>query len=896
MTLRDFNKKKEQLAAEVKRTRNSGNMRYGFDNEMNVDDGESSGEDKDGDYDSESSSDEDQAAVDNSMAGDENDIVEDEEDVLPCELTNNIEGDEAKYLSFRNGMRLRFRSSSTFDNPLFDLLLTKPMQDNEKLVSFGGMITRNEDDDSVRVRFEQFSRSGRRFAFALARSIAKTKDEHDRLCHSSQQLHIPATIIMDGIDISQYIHSGGIGFFAQHSCAKHATTVLKWDTINIVVNGGANLPYLRCSRGLSKASLSNPTCITVNRHPNKKGSKGCNACKDTKCTVKVESAPRYPLDKIIDETAGISPSDMKKLTEIRMDYDLTLMRLRLTRDRRKSFGYLMVKDFVSDWKKYYNCCGYSYMCIIPQNAGLTIQELQQLWMVSPCSVYTNRITFCGTLSQTDVKQKVIDFLLPYRGIGIPYGNRFKCERIYSFPDDTCKQKFCSKCTAFLLGVKASTFSSYARDVRTKQQVRAVHSNSKKISSRSSMHHEIIREMINIDIALGQPAPNKAKRYLPYVSPADLAVVVSQRLHRDVEASLVKRILKTDPRFANVECNGEIRVNGFMRCTVCDGYTKQLQETSVPAEISEVEENKKNHLYQIETDRTVYYKHNRKALLYPNRYASLNYDGFDQKKTELPHTIGKKTHEAANRMEIHVAGIVSRGFAQPLLLYLADPHFTNCGNMTATIVKDCFEKQYDFGQFEASQRKQLIQKEKALIADKTKQLGTLFAEPVEIRPDVVENADQQVKCVICGVASKCIKEDIDHQHALHKEVLEVVRLNDGQRMRCPVIEPNRLGIFQSLFMLESKLLVSENDQWLHFYQTFLQELQVAEQKQDTKINGNRYSQELLDLLNKHSPSETSLQFYSDWKKTPIRVFSSVDFETHVQLVLRTSGSCIIIIFH
>jgi hypothetical protein len=823
--------------------------------------------------------------ISHTRSSDEDDYLELSRNSLPDKLVVTIEGNSSRFV-FQH-IKLRFRPGSTLENPEYQILAVSSVRSD--LVAVGGeIVDQARPFEGVQIPTTKRFRSGQRFKHALAENVCNSAADYIKMRDEGIFVTVPDELFLDGVDISTMLRTA-IGCFAQHACPSHATSELAWFVIDVTNNVDSYIPYLKSTACTFDASADNPIEITFNYRTDVKHSHiGCASCPPTQSRMRRKSAYKKKSKPNNHERqlARMSPGQMSDIERKFATEQQKIPGLMHKKDRHKHRRHLDIDRFRAEWFTFENCCGIDHMTKLDQNKDVTGSQFKKMWMLDPVQVYAKRISFCGVLSKQKLKQKIFEYLQKYRSTPVSYGNRHFRERIYEFASDTSTQKFCACCASTLLGVSATTFGRCARLVRNHKQSNSVHANTGKTSKNQKRQFvlQVIEAMKRIDYIHSQPVPNRKKRVLPFVGPGDLAMFIHTKFHLPVEASTVSHILAHDEYFKNVECTGDVKKNAFMRCTTCDGFTHSLKHANADKQ-QDIERNKLNHLYQIEFDRSIYYKHNQKALDNPNTYASLNFDGFDQAKTRLPHTIGYDTHAAQKRMEVHVSGFVSRGFSQPLILYLSTPHYPNCANLTVTMLKDYLEKQADFGRFEASLRRIVAKKDQEAIAAKNKELHEKFStrkndamvvDLTELNAEMaveptIDASHTMTTCPMCGCKSV---DNVGHLREIHSEEVHLTDSEDGFFCR-PDTMAVRMSMFESLYILQNKILRRNGEAylWQRDYRTMLLAMIATATANQRR---GRYMTEVHRLINGGYPSVDSLIFYANWKQTSIRIFST---DTH-----------------
>eukprot|EP00732_Lithocolla_globosa_P002580 Lithocolla_globosa_v1_NODE_1735_length_2372_cov_21.738455.p2 type:complete len:128 gc:universal NODE_1735_length_2372_cov_21.738455:273-656(+) len=96
-------------------------------------------------------------------------------------------------------------------------------------------------------------------------------------------------------------------------------------------------------------------------------------------------------------------------------------------------------------------------------------------------------------------------------------------------------------------------------------------------------------------------------------------------------------------------------------------------------------------------RLKFYKHNRKAILYPNEYLSIIIDGMKQNITRCPHfsrVTKKNDADAENYFKFHVTGIIGAGIG--LSLYVDHNEISHNANLNCSQIVDYLLKYKENG--------------------------------------------------------------------------------------------------------------------------------------------------------------------------------------------------------
>lgn len=121
-------------------------------------------------------------------------------------------------------------------------------------------------------------------------------------------------------------------------------------------------------------------------------------------------------------------------------------------------------------------------------------------------------------------------------------------------------------------------------------------------------------------------------------------------------------------------------SSFAKCDMCERIRNKLTSSTTLAQITEIKEQRSQHVAFQAAERGVYRRHRVKAKSKPNQYLSIIMDGMDQMKTSLPVLpTMSKTQSALPLLKQKVHGVLVHGIGT--YLYTAVHPLVHGGNFS-----------------------------------------------------------------------------------------------------------------------------------------------------------------------------------------------------------------------
>jgi hypothetical protein len=198
--------------------------------------------------------------------------------------------------------------------------------------------------------------------------------------------------------------------------------------------------------------------------------------------------------------------------------------------------------------------------------------------------------------------------------------------------------------------------------------------------------------LNIDLAsritLQRPLSDCSVRLPPAGDPKEALQVITR--------STLRRVIQ----HLKTKCHVRIQLvkqKGVCRCTHCDELTERIKNSahgSLQRHLIELE--MADHIETANQQRKFFDAKKAEAMKNPCELWCITFDGFDQSKTRLPHRprLSKELEkQKKNMIGVHVVGVFAFGAPLPVMAFFNDDTVTKDGNLSATIVYEVLEKQW-----------------------------------------------------------------------------------------------------------------------------------------------------------------------------------------------------------
>jgi len=162
----------------------------------------------------------------------------------------------------------------------------------------------------------------------------------------------------------------------------------------------------------------------------------------------------------------------------------------------------------------------------------------------------------------------------------------------------------------------------------------------------------------------------------------------------------KSTLQRVIRHLEAHCNVRIQLTkqkGVCRCTHCDELQARIAKTAVGSpERQIVQAQLSSHLETVKAQRKLFDEKKAEALKKPLDLWTITFDGFDKSKTAIPHRPRFNKEQGAHMdslIGMHVVGVFAFGAPVPVLAFFNDESVAGGANLSATIVYEVLEKQW-----------------------------------------------------------------------------------------------------------------------------------------------------------------------------------------------------------
>ena len=800
---------------------------------------------------------------------------------IPDNMLASMEG---KYFTLNNKqIGIRFAPWSTFLKPDFEVVLLTQVGPNTPITGLGGLIS---DVPSRRRSFwhNGVRRTGESIVQALGTAFKATMTEaqHDVHVSNRTNLSLPHTVLFGKNDITKLLSNGGLGFLVNFACTQHCNAKLQFVPTAVPCDASGFVGYIHSGESTEFQAIDddNPYVLRCN-FPDRSCRFHCHQCAPLSPVFtarKQISLTHKQSKKVVREMpATIFRSAVNKDLKIATASVLRQQKgLINKRDRDRKHDYLDLDLFGKGWAVYNECCGPLARpgLVLDHGKHVTVDTLNGLWMHNPISVMGKRIQFVGVLNRTMVNEKCISFLQPFSAIPIQRSNgSTPKERVYTFPHVVNYHTYCVDCTAFLLGVPATQFGGYARDVRTGGEKTSIHAAVGRIES---LNLDQVRHFLEKECRLlGQALPNRTIIKLPFTSVTELTLYLKWKYNsalKELTKATLTKVL-SQPYFSKLEVNGSIKQDSFTRCGTCESIIDTLRKSGDPDHIKKAIAARNAHRFQIRTDRTVLFDHNYDACTFPCLYWTLQMDGMDTAKTKVPHNTGTETHDLENTMPIHVAGFYSCGAPIPLVVFCSTPHIPHNANQNVTQCLKWLQLQTEQNQTNAKKRQLAAEigvKQRAMI---------LANENREDEMNVEEKDEDKLnhKCVFhsCNMITVGLYSFDAHLRLAHS--IDKFVCLESPFYALPVHGPG-FSLFQSLYQLEGKFLKSTPMAASFFYSQFISEALIKPETtlsfcREHEVDHKLFREEAAGIVRNYwLPGELSLQAYAEWRRRPLNVYT------------------------
>jgi hypothetical protein len=257
--------------------------------------------------------------------------------------------------------------------------------------------------------------------------------------------------------------------------------------------------------------------------------------------------------------------------------------------------------------------------------------------------------------------------------------RFSCDGTHA----------CKKCFCLYFGISSSTYGRVKKGLDTGQR----HNFGRKKANRLKgvTTATAIAWVEAYASIFGDFQPDFEEIHLPDLKWKEL----HKKYNRDMNKQ--KNVSMSRGGFINI-CHKYVhwvRLRAFKRfaqCDECSDLSSRMDAAKTATNKLAIRRYKDLHIDWQSRERAKYHKHRAKALRYPDKYMSMNFDGMDHSKTSLPaFKRESKSSGELERLNVHVTGVLVHNAKQRAFVYTWLDNFPADSNVSIQVILDVINR-------------------------------------------------------------------------------------------------------------------------------------------------------------------------------------------------------------